>query len=170
LSVSTKNLAVLTVFEGDLAALLYSAAKGCIQAEHMKQRSKGFACNVVLASGGYPDHYEIGYKIHGTETINPHKQITIFSAGTSQDGDKNIITSGGRVLGVCAHAETLSEAIQKAYQSIRTYFISRYVIHPRSKKDNRLLDVAPVLLPEPKVVDRCDAMTTFYLYQSQKAK
>ena len=55
--------AVLTVFEGDLAALLYSAANGSIQAEHMKQRSKGFACNIVLASGGYPDHYETGYKI-----------------------------------------------------------------------------------------------------------
>jgi phosphoribosylamine-glycine ligase len=50
--------------------------------------------------------------------MNPDEQITIFHAGTSQDGDKNIITSGGRVLGVCAHAETLSEAIQKAYKSI----------------------------------------------------
>lgn len=110
--------AVLTVFEGDLAALLYSAANGSIQAEHMKQRSKGFACNIVLASGGYPDHYNIGYKIYGTENINPNQQITIYHAGTSQDVDNNIITSGGRVLGVCAHAETLSEAIQKAYKSI----------------------------------------------------
>lgn len=110
--------AVLTVFEGDLAALLYSAANGSIQAEHMKQRSKGFACNIVLASGGYPDHYETGYKIYGTENINPNQQITIYHAGTSQDVDNNIITSGGRVLGVCAYAETLSEAIQKAYKSI----------------------------------------------------
>ncbi len=73
-------------------------------------------CVVVMASGGYPVKYDKGYAISG---INDAEKLdtTVFHAGTAIK-DSQIVTNGGRVLGVTALAETMDEAITKAYKGV----------------------------------------------------
>lgn len=76
-----------------------------------------FACNIVLASGGYPGNYEKGKIISGIEEAEMQNDIVVFHAGTKMDG-KNLVTNGGRVLGVSAVGNTLEEALEKAYKAV----------------------------------------------------
>lgn len=76
-----------------------------------------FGCNVVLASAGYPSNYEKGKNITGIEEAEMQPDIVVFHAGTKMKG-KDIVTNGGRVLGVSATANTLEEALRKAYKAI----------------------------------------------------
>jgi len=110
--------AVLSVFQGDLARLLNSAAIGALDAHAMESRAKGFACNVVMASGGYPDEYETGHTIIGLGKVSEIQNIRVFHAGTRALSDGSIVTAGGRVLGICGLGETLSEAIDNAYNGL----------------------------------------------------
>lgn len=104
---------VLSVFEGDFAGLLYSAASGKIDKSFVKNTSHGAAACVVLASDGYPGKYEKGFEIKGLNDVNDENTI-IFHAGTKSDGSK-IVTSGGRVLGVTSKSDNIRNAIEKAY-------------------------------------------------------
>ena len=79
---------------------------------------KLFACTIVLASGGYPEKYEKGKIISGIEEAEKEKDIVIFQAGTKYDEKGNLITNGGRVLGVSATGDTLEEALEKAYKAV----------------------------------------------------
>ena len=75
--------------------------------------SDGAACCVVMASGGYPGSYEKGHAI----TIPEGLSAEVFVAGAARKGDQ-LVTSGGRVLGVTATADTLQEAVAKAYENV----------------------------------------------------
>ena len=75
------------------------------------------ACCVVCASEGYPGEYEKGKVIEGLTTTQ--KDVVVFHAGTKNDG-KNILTNGGRVLGVTAVRDSLPESLQKAYDAVET--------------------------------------------------
>ena len=70
----------------------------------------GAACCVVMASKGYPQHYEKGFPI----TIPEDLDAEVHVAG-AKEKDGQLVTSGGRVLGVTAVAPTLPEALEKAY-------------------------------------------------------
>jgi phosphoribosylamine---glycine ligase len=72
---------------------------------------------VVLSSGGYPGKYPVGKKISGLEAADRVAGVKVFHAGTRVQGDE-ILTSGGRVLGVTARGAHLAEAIQQAYQAV----------------------------------------------------
>lgn len=74
-----------------------------------------FACCIILASAGYPASSQKGIAIHGLETAK--EDAVVFHLGTKQDGE-NIVTNGGRVLGVTAVGNTLDEALDKAYSAI----------------------------------------------------
>ncbi|MDY3619410.1 phosphoribosylamine--glycine ligase [Agathobaculum sp.] len=77
--------------------------------------SDSAACCVCMASGGYPKAYEKGKKIDGLDAV---RDSFVYHAGTKlQNGD--LVTSGGRVLGVTAVAPTLDEAIVKAYADVK---------------------------------------------------
>ena len=72
---------------------------------------------VVAASGGYPTKYEKGYKISGLDWFKDQPDLMVFHAGTAlKDGE--LVTSGGRVLGVTAKGENLDAAIKRAYEAI----------------------------------------------------
>lgn len=71
---------------------------------------------VVMASGGYPKNYEKGYKIDGIKQAESLGAL-IFHAGTKRS-DNDILTNGGRVLGVTALGDNLEDAIQKAYKYV----------------------------------------------------
>jgi phosphoribosylamine--glycine ligase len=74
------------------------------------------AC-VVMASGGYPNPYQTGKTITGLAEAASINAVTVFHAGTKQDG-QNVVTAGGRVLGVTALAEDLKSAIEQAYRGV----------------------------------------------------
>lgn len=107
--------AVLSIFDGDLAGLLYSAASGRLDKSYIKNISSGFATCVVLASGGYPDKFETGFEIKGLNALP--EGVIAYHAGTKRLGDK-IITSGGRVIGITATGETLASSIENAYFAV----------------------------------------------------
>jgi len=70
---------------------------------------------VVMASGGYPGDYEKGKKIDGLESVDP--DVVVFHAGTKLSGG-DVVTDGGRVLGVMAKGATMEEASSKAYANV----------------------------------------------------
>jgi len=72
---------------------------------------------VVMASGGYPGSYKKGLPITGLNSVRRMKDVVVFHAGTSKR-DKDILTSGGRVLGVTALGDTIGSAISRAYQTV----------------------------------------------------
>ncbi len=74
------------------------------------------ALGVVLAAGGYPDGYKKGDVIEGLPE-KEQKDLKVFHAGTARQGDK-IVTSGGRVLCVCALGDDIADAQKKAYQGV----------------------------------------------------
>jgi phosphoribosylamine--glycine ligase len=76
----------------------------------------GASVCVVMASGGYPDAFETGKKITGIADAAALPDVAVFQAGTKREGD-SVVTSGGRVLGVTAAADSLPNAIHKAYEA-----------------------------------------------------
>ncbi|MFW6374010.1 MAG: phosphoribosylamine--glycine ligase [Thermodesulfobacteriota bacterium] len=72
---------------------------------------------VVMAAGGYPGSYEKGKPISGLDAVRDKKNVVVFHAGT-QASENQILTSGGRVLGVTAIDDTVEKAIDTAYQAV----------------------------------------------------
>jgi phosphoribosylamine--glycine ligase len=70
-----------------------------------------------MASGGYPGSYKQGYEISGLDEASRLSNSVVFHAGTSVKGS-DIVTSGGRVLGVTALGDTIPQAIEEAYQAV----------------------------------------------------
>jgi phosphoribosylamine--glycine ligase len=106
--------AVLPLIESDLLAHFKALGEGKLDVEQMKISSK-CATTIMMVSGGYPESYEKGKKIHGLTDIGPESMV--FHAGTKEmNGD--ILTSGGRVLTVTSVDETLSGALAKSYKNL----------------------------------------------------
>ncbi len=84
-----------------------------------------YAASVMLVSGGYPESYEKGKIIEGTQSVN---NCILFHAGTSKDIESDRLkTSGGRVIAVTAYGNTMDEALQNAYQNVKKInFESKY--------------------------------------------
>jgi phosphoribosylamine--glycine ligase len=110
--------AVLPLLKGDFLKLLHSAASGKLE-KNSVEYSGGSAVCVVAASKGYPDSYETGFEITGLDNFNS-EDIIIFHAGTKKSNGQ-IITSGGRVLGVTAVTSDfdLKSAQLKAYSALK---------------------------------------------------
>ena len=103
---------VLPLLESDLLTVMQACANGTLASTEVKF-STGSACCVVMASAGYPEAYEKGFAI----TVDEGLDGEVYIAGAKREGDK-LLTSGGRVLGVVATADTLSAAIEKAYAQV----------------------------------------------------
>ena len=85
---------------------------------------------VVLASDGYPEHYEKGKKITGLENFKDKDGYYVFHAGSKFDAEGNILTNGGRVLGVTATGKDLKEARANAYKATEwIHFENKYMRH-----------------------------------------
>ena len=72
-----------------------------------------------MASGGYPKKYQTGLPISGLDEDGQAPGVTVYHAGTKLDGGQ-VLTAGGRVLGVTAVGNTLDEALQKAYAGVES--------------------------------------------------
>jgi len=102
--------------ESDLVDVLLSIVREEVSEQEIKWSPKASAC-VILASGGYPLEYEKGKRIEGLEETSKIPGITLFHAGTKYQ-EETYYTNGGRVLGVCASEESLSETLDRIYKAI----------------------------------------------------
>jgi phosphoribosylamine--glycine ligase len=106
---------LLPRLESDLYEVTTAAAGGELASIEVRW-SRRPAVGVVIASGGYPDHFETGFPIAGLDTVDA--DVLVFHAGMkSQDG--RLVTSGGRVCTVVATGETMQEARDRAYDNVR---------------------------------------------------
>ncbi len=99
----------------DLAAILMNIVQGKLNDTAISWSSNPAVC-VVLASGGYPGSYQTGKKISGLEKAAKLRDVVVFHAGTKKEAD-DILTAGGRVLGVTASGSNIKEAIDRAYEA-----------------------------------------------------
>ena len=108
--------AVLPLLDTPLDELLLACTQGKLDQQPPISWKTGSAVCVVIASGGYPDAYEKGKAIAGLDEAEA-KGALVFHAGTKLS-DKQIVTDGGRVLGITALGATFSAAIANAYAAV----------------------------------------------------
>jgi phosphoribosylamine--glycine ligase len=106
----------LTRLENDLVELLDASVSGTLGKMELKWSPQASVC-VVMASGGYPGSYAKGKPILGLAEAAMLPNVKVFHAGTAKSGDQ-IVTSGGRVLGVTAWARDLRAAQSAAYAAV----------------------------------------------------
>ena len=106
--------AIVARMDFDLADVLQNVAEGNLSASKLRWKPGASAC-VVLASGGYPGKFETGKRIDGLTSVGRITGVTVLHAGTKRVGEE-ILTSGGRVLGVTAAGPTLGVALGSAYE------------------------------------------------------
>ena len=112
---------VLPLLESDLFTIMQAVENGTL-AETEVKFSSGSACCVVMASDGYPVKYETGFPI----TVEDGCEAEIYYAGAKAK-DSEVLSGGGRVLGVTATAEDLPAAIEKAYKAVeKVHFENAY--------------------------------------------
>ncbi len=102
--------------ESDLLELLAAVAGGRLQEVEARWTTRAAVC-VVLASGGYPGRYETGIPITGAETAADESDVMLFHAGTAGCAGE-LVTAGGRVMGVTALGDTIDQARHRAYRTV----------------------------------------------------
>ncbi len=108
---------ILPRLESDLVDLLEAAIDGTLDQVEPRWDPRT-ACCVVMASGGYPDHYEKGREITGLDKVADQPETIVFQAGAKRDDTGKLVTSGGRVLGVTGLGEDLRAARETAYRAV----------------------------------------------------
>lgn len=109
---------VLPLLESDLFSIMRAVTEERLGEAEVRFSSGAAAC-VVVASGGYPQQYKTGCEMRGlTKGGVALCDVTVYHAGTKCEGEQ-LVTAGGRVLGVTGTAETLDQAIEKAYQGVK---------------------------------------------------
>ncbi|MBN1777278.1 MAG: phosphoribosylamine--glycine ligase [Clostridiales bacterium] len=125
--------AVLPLLETDLFSIMRHVTAGTLKQADVRFSNQASCC-VVIASGGYPVKYEKGKPVYGLPEAGRQPDAWVFHAGTKKDG-KRIVTSGGRVLGVTAVADTLTEAVNRAYATAHLIsFDGAYMRHDIGQK------------------------------------
>jgi phosphoribosylamine--glycine ligase len=108
---------VLSRLVTPLGQFLYAAATSQLKDFATLVWRPGYAVNVVIAAQGYPENLVLGTPISGVELAEADPHVAVFHAGTVLEGAE-LLTSGGRVLSVCAQAPTLIQARERAYAGV----------------------------------------------------
>jgi phosphoribosylamine--glycine ligase len=127
---------LLARLKSDIVPVLMACARGDLSGVELEWHDKAAVC-VVMAAGGYPGSYEKGLKIDGLDKAGAIDDVVVFHAGTVLK-DGNVVTSGGRVLGVTGLGTTVTEAIDKAYQGVKA--ITWPKVHYRSDIGRKALN------------------------------
>ena len=115
---------VLPLLQSDLLTIMMATTNGTLDKTEVKWSDKS-ACCVIMASKGYPTHYEKGFEITCEEDV----KNDIYFAGAKLDGDK-LLTNGGRVLGVTSVDESLERAIKASYEKVnKIHFDNSFYRH-----------------------------------------
>ena len=111
--------AYMRLLKTDALDVFEACVEGALEGQSIEW-NPGFAVNVVLASGGYPEAYKKGLPITGVEEAENVPSVVVFHAGTKtrEASPRGLLTSGGRVLGVSAVGATLKEALERAYEAV----------------------------------------------------
>lgn len=124
---------VLPRMKNDIIDVMEACVDGTLDTIDLQFEDNACVC-VVLASDGYPVKYEKGFKITGFEKFEGKEDYYCYHAGTKFDADGNIVTNGGRVLGITATGATLKEARAKAYEATEwVQFDNKYMRHDIGK-------------------------------------
>ncbi len=107
---------VLPRMKNDIVDVFEACIDGALDKIDLEFEDNAAVC-VVLASDGYPEHYEKGFAVKGLENFKNKDGYYVFHAGSKFDSDGNIVTDGGRVLGVTATGSNLKEARKNAYHA-----------------------------------------------------
>ena len=108
---------VLPRMKTDIITVMESCIDGKLDEVELEFEDNACVC-VILASDGYPEKYEKGKVITGLENFEGRDGYYVFHSGTKFDGD-NIVTNGGRVLGITAKGDNLKEARKNAYEATK---------------------------------------------------
>ncbi len=120
---------VLPRMKNDIVDVFEACVDGTLDQIDLQFEDNAAVC-VVLASDGYPEHYEKGKKITGLENFKDKDGYYVFHAGSKFDAEGNILTNGGRVLGVTATGKDLIEARANAYKATEwVNFENKYMRH-----------------------------------------
>ena len=120
---------VLPRMKNDLVDLFEACIDGTLDQINLEFEDNAAVC-VVLASAGYPEHYEKGFEIRGLENFKDRDGYYVFHAGSKFDEQGRVVTNGGRVLGVTATGTNLKEARANAYKATEWIdFDNKYMRH-----------------------------------------
>ena len=108
---------VLMRMKGDIVPILEACMKGTLSQHRIEWDNRPSVC-VVMASKGYPGDYEKGKVIGGLKEVSQMEGVFVFHAGTALK-DGQMITNGGRVLGVTGLGEDIPRAIERTYQAVK---------------------------------------------------
>lgn len=108
--------ALLPRLQSDLVVIMEAVIEKRLDREILQWDPQAAVC-IVASSGGYPGSYEKGKVISGLDEAGEMSQTMIFHAGTKKN-DSDVLTAGGRVLGVTALGSSIQEAIDRAYKRI----------------------------------------------------
>ena len=109
---------VLPRMENDILDVIDACIDGTLDQIELKFKDNAAVC-VILASEGYPQKYEKGFPIRGLENFKDRDDIFCFHAGTKFDEQGQVVTNGGRVLGVTALGDDLKAARANAYEAVK---------------------------------------------------
>ena len=124
---------VLPRMKNDIVDVFEACVDGTLDQIDLEFEDNAAVC-VVLASDGYPVSYEKGFKISGLEKFDGKDDYFCFHAGTKFDDNGDIVTNGGRVLGITATGADLKEARKKAYEATEWVdFANKYMRHDIGK-------------------------------------
>ena len=117
---------VLPRMKNDIVDVFEACVDGTLDQIELEFEDNAAGC-VVLASDGYPEHYEKGLPISGLENFQSQDGYYVFHAGTRFAEDGQIVTNGGRVLGVTAKGTDLRQARANAYAATEwVQFANKY--------------------------------------------
>ena len=123
---------VLPRMKNDIIEVMEACVDGTLDKVDLQFEDNAAVC-VVLASDGYPEHYEKGFVINGLERFDSEEDYYCFHAGTKQT-DAGIVTNGGRVLGITAKGADLKQARANAYKATEwVTFENKYMRHDIGK-------------------------------------
>lgn len=106
---------IMVRMKSDIVELFQACVDGKLDEAMLEWHDEAAVC-VIMASGGYPASSEKGVPIHGLDDIAAEEAIVFHSGTAEKDGE--IVTNGGRVLGVTAKDATIKGAIDKAYAAV----------------------------------------------------
>jgi len=135
---------LLMRLKSDIVPLMEGVITETLHEQTLEIDQRASAC-VVMAAGGYPESYEKGLPISGIDQANQMEDIFVFHAGTTIN-DSDIVTSGGRVLGVTGLGDSVKEAVSKVYTAVsKIGWNNMYHRQDIGKKAVKRMGVSPVV-------------------------
>ena len=107
---------VLPLIKTDFVDIIEAVCNGSVADLDIELDNRAATC-VVMASGGYPEAYDTGVSISGIDCAEASGDVMVFHAGTARKDDQ-LVTNGGRVIGVTAIGDTIKSSIDRAYEAV----------------------------------------------------